>query len=90
MPINDQNPGGAAALNAPFATALAVTPSDSTTFDNIPRGLYIGGAGNVAVRMDDNGATLTFIGVPVGAILPLRVDRVMATNTTATNIIALY
>lgn len=67
--------------------AVAVTPSDVTEI-SVPRALYIGTTGNLAVRMAD-GQTITFATVPVG-VFPVQVDKVMSTNTTATNIIALY
>ncbi|WP_287344546.1 hypothetical protein [Mesorhizobium sp.] len=61
--------------------AAAVTVSDTTVvaFDAI----YCGAAGNVAVRTV-RGSTVTFTGVPAGTILPVKVDRVMSTNTTVT------
>jgi len=66
--------------------AAAISPNDST---NIPvtAGIYVGGAGSVVVVM--NGATVTFVGVPAGAILPIRATRV-TTASTATNMVALY
>lgn len=72
----------------PYRSAVAVTTSDST---NIPTtdALFIGGAGNVAVTTV-NGDVVTFTAVPVGTILPVAASRVMATNTTATFILALY
>jgi hypothetical protein len=70
------------------ANAVAVTPSDVTVL--IPTiGVYVGGAGNVAVTML-NGAVVTFTAPPVGTVLPIQVTKVMATNTTATLIIALW
>lgn len=77
------------AYNASAWGASAVTPSDATVLTPVRRGLYVGVAGNVAVRMLDGG-TVTFIGVPSGAVLPIQFDMVMATNTTATNMVALY
>lgn len=71
------------------ANAAAVTPSDSTALSNATSGLYIGGAGDVAVTMV-SGNTVTFKAVPVGTVLKVSVTKVMATNTTATNIVALY
>jgi hypothetical protein len=53
------------------------------------RALYVGGAGDVAVRMVADGAVLTLKGVPGGTLLPIQVDRVMATNTTATFMLGL-
>jgi len=67
----------------------AVTVSDTTNLTGC-RGLLIGGAGDVAVRMiNAPSTTVTITGVVAGALLPLRVTRVMAA-TTATNITALY
>lgn len=71
----------------PAAGVIAVTPSDSTILKSV-RGLYVGGAGNVAVTMPD-GSTATFQSVPAGAILPVQATQVKATGTTATNIVAL-
>ena len=70
-------------------SAVAVTPSDSTILAHT-RALFVGGAGNVAVRMMHSQATITFTGVPAGALLPISVDKVMLTNTTATNIVAVW
>jgi len=67
--------------------AESVTPSDSTVFP-ICRAVYVGGTGNLSVRMAD-GQTVVFNSVAVG-IFPIQVDQVLSTNTTATNIIALY
>ncbi len=75
------------AIDAPYANAAAVTPSDSTDLTYRTRALYIGGTGNIVVSI--GGANVTFTSVPVG-ILPLVVDRVLATSTTATNIVALW
>ena len=75
--------------------ALIVVPSNSTVLQ-VTRGLYVGATGNIAVRMvDENpayggaGNTVTFSNVPVG-ILPVQVDQVLSTGTTASSILALY
>lgn len=69
------------------AKAVVVTPSDATILE-VTRGLYVGVTGDVAVHMAD-GQTVTFKAVPVG-FMPVQVDQVMFTGTTATNILALY
>jgi len=68
-------------------SATAVTPSDSTLIPTT-RALYIGVTGNLAVQMSDDENVITFTNVAVG-IFPIQVIKVMATNTTATGIIAL-
>lgn len=72
--------------------AAVVTPSDSTNLianGDAPRALYIGVSGDVALLMSDGSGPFTFKAVPVG-ILRVRAAKVMSTNTTATNILALF
>lgn len=70
--------------------AQAVTPSDSATLTNgACLALYIGVAGNVAL-VTSQGTTVTFVGLNAGSILPVRTNKVLATGTTATSILALY
>lgn len=67
--------------------AVAVTPSDATVIP-VTRALYVGVAGNLAVRMAD-GQSVTFVTVANG-IFPIQVDMVKSTGTAATDIFALY
>lgn len=71
------------------AGASAVTISDTTTYDPPGRALYVGTTGDVAVRMAGDQTTLTFTNVQGGSVLSICVDRVMSTNTTASNIVLL-
>lgn len=68
--------------------AAAVTPSDSVNLTNLGI-LYVGGAGNVRV-ITAGGQTVTFSNVAAGTFLPVLIQRVLATSTTATNILVLY
>jgi hypothetical protein len=68
-------------------SAVAITPSDATVLPKT-RGIWVGVTGNIAVRMA-NGESVTFANVPVG-LLPIQVDMVKATSTTATTMLALY
>lgn len=68
--------------------AVAVTPSDSATIP-ITRAIYVGGTGNITVRMADGQDNILFTAVPVG-IFPIQVDKVYNTGTGATAILALY
>lgn len=73
---------------APAHGAIAVTPSDSTTIP-MTRALYVGGTGNITVRMADGQDSVLFANVPVG-VLSIQVDKVYSTGTGATSILALY
>lgn len=68
---------------------FAITKHDSTNFDYIVRGIYVGGAGDVVVVTPFSSA-VTFVGVPAGSVLPVRAIRVNSTNTTATNMVGMY
>ena len=81
--------GFTSGLDSPAANAATVTPNDSTDLTTASRGIYIGGAGDLRVTMVGK-ATVTLSAVPAGTLLPLRVVRVLATSTTATNIVALW
>lgn len=71
-------------------TGLAtITPSDATFFPKPFRALYVGGAGNLAVQGVD-GTVGIIPSVPAGMVVPISVDRVLATGTTATGIVGFY
>lgn len=72
----------------PASDGFAISTNNSTDFTVQPRGIYVGGAGDVAVIL--GGSTLTFVGVVAGSILPISPTRVMATGTSATDLIGLY
>ena len=66
-------------------TAAAVTTSD--TASNQYTYLYIGGAGDVSVIPENGSTAVVYSSVPAGQYLFIRVSKVNATGTTATNII---
>lgn len=71
-----------------------VTPHDSTDLSFVTRGLWVGGAGNISVEMYDPQSvatkTLVIQGVQAGTLLPIRIERVNSTSTTATLMVALF
>lgn len=74
-------------VSDPAKFGQTVTPSDSTVLTPT-RALYIGVGGDVSVLMMNN-VTVTFKNVTVG-ILPIQVTKVLATDTTASSILALW
>jgi hypothetical protein len=75
-------------MAGPASHGFAVTPSDSTLLAETTRGIYVGTGGTIAALML-SGASVTFTAVPSGAILPVRLTKIMATGTTASGIVAL-
>jgi hypothetical protein len=74
-------------INAPANEWFLIAPHNTNFLVQVPRMLYIGGAGNI-VLVSRDGAQVTFT-VTAGTILPVRPYKVLLTNTTAANIIGL-
>lgn len=89
MPAIDQFAGAGHNILAPFADAAAVTPDDNADLTFATRGLMVGAAGDVAVQMLKTKAVVTLRALQPGTVYPIRVSRVMAAGTTATNIVGL-
>jgi hypothetical protein len=74
---------------------VVITPTDNTRIETT-RAVYVGGAGNLTVKFADNtapttaGGTVLISGIPAGTTLPIAVNCINSTSTTATLIVALY
>jgi hypothetical protein len=69
--------------------STTIAPSDSAVLAPACRALYVGGAGDVTLRMMD-GSTPQFKAVPAGTMLNIQFDQVKATGTTASLMVGLY
>jgi hypothetical protein len=70
-----------------YVKAAAVVPSDSAVLNC--EGFYVGAAGNVAVVPRDGSAPVTLTGCLAGTVYRIACSRIMATDTTASGIVAL-
>ena len=78
-------------LTTSTAITAALTYTIYSQTDNPSNGcvLFAGGAGDIdLITVDDD--TVLFKGIVAGQFLPVQVKRVKATNTTATDIVALW
>ena len=75
-------------INSPARRLVPVVPSDGADLAQLPKGLFVGGAGNLSLVME-GGVIVALTGVQAGSLLPIRPLRVRATGTTATSIVAL-
>lgn len=77
-------------IEAPAKDFLAVTPHDTNAVANIEfRGLFVGVSGDVVVK-NQAGTAVTFKNCAQGVTQPISGSVVMSTNTTATDIVALF
>ena len=79
----------ARSLTSPPEHGLEVAPSDSDDLPQVTRALYVGGTGDVRVRLR-GGDVLTLLNVQAGSLVPLRVAQVLATGTTAAGLVGLW
>jgi len=76
-------------LGDPANDAAAVTPSATATLAQTTRFLYVGASGSLNV-VTAAGTTVAFAAVPAGTTIPVRVNKVLATGTSASGIVALW
>lgn len=80
----------AASISAPGRVFIDVTPSDTVDLvDGPTRWVYIGGTGNLEIN-DADGNTVLLTALTIGVMHPIQAVRILAGNTSATLIKAVY
>lgn len=80
-------------FDGPGHEIRAVTKSDTTDLTGCRGFFYTGDAGDIAVKTIHGASADTAVTIsdcPANVIIPLQVTRIMSTNTTATQIFALF
>ena len=85
----DQHSSFTEGLTSPADNQVAITPSDSTDLAFNSRAIRVGVGGTLVVTPAGGGSDVTYT-VYNGEVLPIRVSRVKATGTTATNLVNWY
>lgn len=70
--------------------ATPVVPSDDQPFAALPKAIYVGTGGDIVMRGPKDDAAVTWRNIPDGALIPFRARQIMATGTTAADMLALY
>jgi hypothetical protein len=80
-------------VSAPCRHWAVITPSDTVDLTAIPKAIYVGTGGDVrmiGVGAPVGAAGVTWKGVPAAGLLPTRPRRILATGTTATDLVGCY
>jgi len=75
-------------LESPANDAFEVTPNDGADLESVTRGIYCGVGGDLHVLMK-SGREITFKNIAGEMNHGLRIAKIFATGTTATDIVGL-
>ena len=87
MPAIDDFKNNSVGITSPVTDGESVTPSDATELSKVSRAIYVGVGGDLKYVTID-GTTLSKKNIASGLSHPMRVRQILATGTTATDIIA--
>lgn len=68
---------------------FTVVPSDVAAISAPPRAVYVGGAGDITLRLIGSSGDRVYKNVPAGTILPITPQYIRSTGTTATFMIGI-
>lgn len=86
--ITDKFSATTDSIIAPATNCFPITPSDVDDLSVATKAIYIGEAGDLAVR-SLGGDLVTFANVQAGTILDVRIRQVRQTGTTAGSLVGL-
>lgn len=72
----------------PAVDAFQIIPADGAQLEEVTRALYVGVGGDIQI-VTSRGSSVLFVGVPSGAVLPVRAAQVLRAGTTADKIVGL-
>lgn len=79
----------ASSLSSPAADCFEIDPHNSADLTSATKAIYIGTGGDLVLRPVGSDNDVTFVNVPGGSILPVRVQAVRINGTTASDIVGL-
>jgi L-asparaginase/Glu-tRNA(Gln) amidotransferase subunit D len=77
-------------VSAPARRSAAIVPSDVQPLAEVPKALFVGTGGTIAMRGVGDTADQVWKNVADGTVLPFRPLFVRAAGTTAADMLALY
>lgn len=76
-------------LTSPAIDGAMIAPNDGVDLIHVTRALYVGTGGQIAAELA-SGTPINLVGVTGGSLLPIRVRKILATGTTATNLVGFW
>jgi hypothetical protein len=88
LPMKDKFSGFTHGLTAPLSDGFDIMPDDTEELSEVTRAIYVGQGGDVAIELA-GGGSVVLKGLKPGIIYPLRLARVLATGTTASDLVGM-
>lgn len=88
MPVNSFSSFADSPM-APASRCFPITLSDSNELTEVTKAIYVGTSGDIVLKPLESAIAVIFRNVPAGTILDVRVRQVLATGTTAADIVGL-
>jgi hypothetical protein len=87
----DKFSGYADSVASPSRAPVAIVPSDTADLANVPKAIFVGTGGDIALIGIDGApeTPVLFRNVPTGTTLDVCARRIIATGTTAQDLVAL-
>ena len=86
--MKDRFSSHAPGLTAPLDEGFEVTPDDAVDLPEVTRAVFLGQGGDLAVQFP-SGNEVVFRNIKSGVLYPLRLSRILATGTTASDLLGL-
>jgi hypothetical protein len=77
------------AVDAPATQSFAIQPDDVVPLPILPKGIYVGRGGDLALQGSRDTAPVIWRNVPGGALIPFRAMLIPATGTTAGDLVGI-
>lgn len=88
MPFDNFEPA-IDSLISPSRNAFSITPDDVVPLPSLPKAIYVGTGGTIALRGVDSTQDVILYNVANGSIIDVRAKFIRATGTTAMNLVGL-
>lgn len=76
-------------LISPAEDCFAIEPHDVNQLSQAPKAIFVGQGGNITLVPLRGSATVTFYNIASGSVLDVRPKAILATGTTAADLVGL-
>ena len=87
--MSDEFKNATKGIESPFEAAFNIAPDDTNDLPHASRGVYVGSSGNMNVVLVGMNTPVLFRNMVGGQFYPFRIKQVLASDTSASDLVAL-